>query len=110
MDDAEQLTRDNTMLNLCIAVGYGGRSDITQAMRKLAVQVAAGDLAADAITPEPISAAVCLADLPEPELFIRTGGDHRISNLLLWQLAYTELLCPPVLWPNQRSVVEGRRG
>src|SRR3546814_20993488 len=52
MDDAEQLTRDNTMLNLCIAVGYGGRSDITQAMRKLAVQVAAGDLAADAITPE----------------------------------------------------------
>src|SRR3546814_16879462 len=69
-------------------------------MRKLAVQVAAGDLAADAITPELISAAVCLADLPEPDLFIRTGGDQRISNFLLWQLAYTELWFTPVLWPD----------
>src|SRR3546814_6542827 len=75
-------------------------------MRKLAVQVAAGDLAADAITPELISAAVCLADLPEPDLFIRTGGDQRISNFLLWQLAYTELWFTPVLWRSEEHTSE----
>lgn len=100
MQEAERLTRDNTILNLCIAVGYGGRADIAQAMRKLAAKVAAGELAADAISADHISAALCLADLPEPDLLIRTGGDQRISNFLLWQLAYTELWFTPVLWPD----------
>lgn len=100
MSEAEQQTRANTTLNLCIAAGYGGRNDITQAMRKLATQVAAGNLSADAITPTHINEALCLADLPDPDLFIRTGGDQRISNFLLWQLAYTELWFTPVLWPD----------
>jgi len=100
MREAEHLTRDNATLNLCIAAGYGGRSDLTQAMRKLAARVAAGELSVDDITAEQISNALCLADLPDPDLFIRTGGDQRISNFLLWQLAYTELWFTPVLWPD----------
>jgi undecaprenyl diphosphate synthase len=100
MREAEHLTRDNATLNLCIAAGYGGRSDIVQAMRKLAARVAAGELSVDDITAEQISNALCLADLPDPDLFIRTGGDQRISNFLLWQLAYTELWFTPVLWPD----------
>jgi undecaprenyl diphosphate synthase len=100
MAQAEQLTHDNGHLNLTIAAGYGGRWDITQAARALARQVAAGTLAADAIGESDVSAALSLADLPEPDLFIRTGGDQRISNFLLWQLAYTELWFTPVLWPD----------
>lgn len=100
MAQAEQLTHDNSHLNLTIAAGYGGRWDITQAARALARQVAAGTLAADAIGEADVSAALSLADLPEPDLFIRTGGDQRISNFLLWQLAYTELWFTPVLWPD----------
>jgi len=100
MREAEHLTRDNATLNLCIAAGYGGRSDIVQAMRKLAALVAAGELSVDDITAERINDALCLAGLPDPDLFIRTGGDQRISNFLLWQLAYTELWFTPVLWPD----------
>ena len=98
--DAENLTADNTGLKLNIAANYGGQWDITQAVRKLAARVAAGELGADAITPELIEAELCLAELPRPDLFIRTGGEHRISNFLLWQLSYTELYFTDVLWPD----------
>jgi undecaprenyl diphosphate synthase len=97
---AEQLTADNTALTLIIAANYGGRWDITQATRVLAEQAVRGEIAADAITPELIESHLSLAGLPEPDLFIRTGGEQRISNFLLWQLAYTELYFTPLLWPE----------
>ncbi|WP_127477323.1 polyprenyl diphosphate synthase [Sulfurivermis fontis] len=97
---AEELTSGNTALNLIIAANYGGRWDITQACRFVAEQVARGELAADAITPAVIETHLSLAGLPEPDLFIRTGGEQRISNFLLWQLAYTELYFTPLLWPE----------
>lgn len=100
MREAEQLTATNSTLNLCIAAGYGGRADLTEAMRTLAAKVASGELCASDITAAHISDALCLADLPDPDLFIRTGGEHRVSNFLLWQLAYTELWFTPVLWPD----------
>ncbi|OGT18671.1 MAG: di-trans,poly-cis-decaprenylcistransferase [Gammaproteobacteria bacterium RBG_16_57_12] len=98
--EAEQLTRDNTGLIVVVAANYGGRWDISQAAQTLAQQVAAGALELRDITPERLAAQLSLADLPEPDLFIRTGGEQRISNFLLWQLAYTELYFTEVLWPD----------
>jgi undecaprenyl diphosphate synthase len=98
--EAEAMTAANTRLQLVIAANYGGRWDITQAARKLAEQVQSGRLAPAAITPEVLESEMVLADLPEPDLFIRTGGEQRISNFLLWQLAYTELYFTPLLWPD----------
>lgn len=100
MVQAEQLTEGNAALTLTIAAGYGGRWDIAQAARALASRVAAGTLDATAIDEAEFASALCLADLPEPDLFIRTGGDQRVSNFLLWQLAYTELWFTQVLWPD----------
>ncbi|MFN2309484.1 MAG: polyprenyl diphosphate synthase [Gammaproteobacteria bacterium] len=100
MAAAEHQTRANLGLCLTIAVNYGGRWDIAQAARRLAAQIQAGELAVDAIEPDLLSRQLCLADLPEPDLFIRTGGEQRISNFLLWQLAYTELYFTDTLWPD----------
>lgn len=97
---AEELTRENTGLNLVIAANYGGRWDILQAAQRLAEEVAAGTLSPRDITGELLEARLSLTDLPEPDLFIRTGGEQRISNFLLWQLAYTELYFTPTLWPD----------
>ncbi len=97
---AEQLTRDNNVLTLSIAANYGGRWDITQAARKVAEKIEAGEFKAADLTEQHLSAAMSLADLPPPDLFIRTGGEKRISNFLLWQLAYTELYFTDVLWPD----------
>jgi len=97
--DAEQQTRDNRQLELVIAANYGGQWDITRACRILAGRVAAGELQPADITPDVMAAEMSLADLPAPDLFIRTGGERRISNFLLWQLAYTELYFTDVLWP-----------
>jgi undecaprenyl diphosphate synthase len=96
---AEAMTSQNRGLNLVIAANYGGHWDITQACRALAQRVAAGDLTPADITTEMIAGRISLADLPEPDLFIRTGGEQRISNFLLWQLAYTELYFTEILWP-----------
>jgi len=100
--EAEALTRDNTGLVLNIAANYGGKWDITQAVQQLAQQVQQGDLAPQEITAEHITAKLSSHDLPEPDLFIRTGGEQRISNFLIWQLAYTELYFTPILWPDFR--------
>ena len=100
MTEAEQLTRANQGLKLVIAVNYGGRWDITQATRALAREVAAGALAPEAIDEKLLQSRLALADLPEPDLFIRTGGEQRVSNFLLWQLAYTELYFTDTLWPD----------
>lgn len=97
---AEALTSANETLQLNIAANYGGRWDITGACRYLADEVAAGRLHSNEITPELIQQHLTLSDLPEPDLFIRTGGEQRISNFLLWQLAYTELYFTDLLWPE----------
>ena len=97
---AEERTRDNRELNLVIAANYGGRWDIAQAVRTLATRVAEGELDPTQITPDLIETELVLADLPEPDLFIRSGGEQRISNYLLWQLAYTELYFTECLWPD----------
>ena len=98
--EAEALTADNDRMTLLIAANYGGRWDITQAARRLARQVAEGRLDPDEIDESKLAAYLSFADLPEPDLFIRTGGELRISNFLLWQLAYTELYFTDVLWPD----------
>jgi undecaprenyl diphosphate synthase len=98
--DSEKLTKNNTRLHLNIAANYGGRWDITQACRTLAEEVAKGTLRSELITPELIESHLSLTELPEPDLFIRTGGEQRISNFLLWQLAYTELYFTDLLWPD----------
>jgi undecaprenyl diphosphate synthase len=100
MNAAEAQTAGNTRLQLSIAASYGGRWDIAQAARALARDVAAGRLDPEAIDEAMLGARVALADLPPPDLFIRTGGDTRISNFLLWQLAYTELWFTETLWPD----------
>ena len=100
MQSAEAQTASNTRLDLVIAASYGGRQDIAQAARALASEVAAGTLRAEDIDEAAVAARMSLADLPAPDLFIRTGGDHRISNFLLWQLAYTELWFTDLLWPE----------
>ncbi len=100
MQAAETLTAGNQRLHLTIAASYGGRHDIAEAARSLAEDVAAGRLRPDQVDEAALSARVALADLPAPDLFIRTGGELRISNFLLWQMAYTELWFTDTLWPD----------
>ena len=97
---SEDLTGKNTGLKLVIAANYGGRWDIVNSAKLLAHQVEQGVLSAQEITPEKFALHLALHDLPEPDLFIRTSGEQRISNFLLWQLAYTELFFTDVLWPD----------
>ena len=98
--ESEQMTRHNAKLNLVIAANYGGRWDLLQAFRKLANNVEQGALSPSDISYELIESRLSFFDLPEPDLFIRTGGEQRISNFLLWQIAYTELYFTPTLWPD----------
>jgi len=100
MGAGEVLTALNPGLKLQVAVSYGGRWDILQAARRLAAQVASGALPIDAIDEDRFGRELQLGDVPDPDLFIRTGGDHRISNFLLWNLAYTELHVCEALWPD----------
>ncbi|HEY5263756.1 MAG TPA: polyprenyl diphosphate synthase [Steroidobacteraceae bacterium] len=97
---AEALTAANPGLSLMVAMAYGGRWDISQACRSLAMDVAAGKLKAVDIDEDRIAARLALGGIPDPDLLIRTGGEQRISNFLLWNLAYTELYFSDVLWPE----------
>lgn len=97
---AEEKTAGNTGLLLNVAVAYGGRWDIVSATKRLATKVAKGELNVDDIDEAKLSAELQLADCPEPDLLIRTGGEQRISNFLLWNLAYAELWFTDVLWPD----------
>lgn len=98
--NAEQQTAKNDGLTLVIAANYGGHWEIVQAAQQLARQVAAGELSPEAIDEAKIADQLSLPNLPEPDLFIRTGGEQRISNFLLWQLAYTEFYFTDILWPD----------
>lgn len=100
IDVAEAKTRDNTGLHLIIAVAYGGHWDIVQATKRLAKQVADGEIVPDDIDETSIAANLQLAGVPDPDLLIRTGGEQRISNFLLWNLAYAELYFFDTLWPD----------
>jgi undecaprenyl diphosphate synthase len=100
MAASEELTAANPGLLLQVAASYGGRWDILQAARRLAREVASGAMAIEQLTEERFGRELALGDVPDPDLFIRTGGDHRISNFLLWNLAYTELHFCETLWPD----------
>ncbi|HEV8015036.1 MAG TPA: isoprenyl transferase [Stellaceae bacterium] len=100
IDNAEQLTRGNSRLTLIVALSYGGRDDIVRATRKLAEDVAAGRIAGKDIDETRFSDSLFTAGIPDPDLLIRTSGEQRISNFLLWQLAYTELVFTETLWPD----------
>ncbi|MDM7860211.1 polyprenyl diphosphate synthase [Alteromonas sp. ASW11-36] len=100
IEKAEALTADNQALTLNIAANYGGRWDIVNAAKHVAQQVAAGVMSLDDITEERFDQHICMADLPPLDLLIRTGGEHRISNFLLWQCAYAEFYFTSTLWPD----------
>ncbi len=105
---AEEITAGNRGLILQIAANYGGRWDITQAARAVAERVQRGELQPQAITEETLSGVLSFADLPEVDLFIRTGGEQRISNFILWQAAYSELYFSEQLWPDFDAAEFGR--
>jgi undecaprenyl diphosphate synthase len=100
IDEGVRITADNTRLNLNVAFNYGSRAEIAKAARRLAVAVAAGHMRPDDITPEALTAALDTAGLPDPDLLIRTSGELRLSNFLLWQSAYTEFLFLDAYWPE----------
>jgi undecaprenyl diphosphate synthase len=100
LEEAESVTQKNTGLVLIVAFNYGGRQEIAAAARALAVKVAKGDLAPDRIDVDSFGAALDTAEFPDPDLVIRTSGEKRISNFLLWQAAYAEFVFLDVLWPD----------
>jgi undecaprenyl diphosphate synthase len=100
IDHAEAVTRDNTRITVTMALSYGGRAEIIAAMRAIAQQVAEGRLAADAIDEDCLAGHLFTSDIPDPDLLIRTSGELRISNFLLWQCAYSELVFIRTLWPD----------
>jgi undecaprenyl diphosphate synthase len=97
---AENLTASNDALILQIAANYGGRWDLTDATRKIAQKAASGQISPEQITEEMISSELSFAKLPDPDLFIRTGGEARLSNFMLWQTAYSELYFTDTYWPD----------
>ena len=100
ISSTERLTQDNRILNLNIAANYGGHWDILNAVRAISAKIETGELRSDSIDQSVFESELSLADTPAPDLFIRTGGEHRISNFLIWQLAYSELVFTEVLWPD----------
>jgi undecaprenyl diphosphate synthase len=98
--ETEALTLKNNAMTLNIAANYGGQWDVLNAVKKVAARVERRELAADLIDQTMLESELSLGDTPDPDLFIRTGGEHRMSNFLLWQLAYTEFYFTDVLWPD----------
>jgi undecaprenyl diphosphate synthase len=100
IDDAIELTKDNTSLNLTIAFNYGARDEIARAARRIAEDVAKGELTPAEVTQERFATYLDTADLPDPDLLIRTSGELRLSNFLLWQVAYSEFVFVDCYWPD----------
>ena len=100
MDRCEGLTAENTDLNLSVAVNFGGRWDIVQAAKRIAEAVANNNMDLAEVTEERFADFMSLSGLPDPDLLVRTGGEHRVSNFLLWDLAYTELYFTDTYWPD----------
>lgn len=100
IQDAEEETRGNARFHLTVALSYGGRQEMVRAARALAARAAAGEISPESIDESAFSACLDTHGLPEPDLLIRTGGEHRLSNFLLWQSAYTELYFTETLWPD----------
>jgi len=108
LKEAEELTKANTGLLLVVAFNYGARDEIVRAARKVAEDVASGRLTPDDITVDRFARQLDTADIPDPDLLIRTSGEQRLSNFLLWQAAYSELVFVPVFWPDfDRAALEG---
>jgi undecaprenyl diphosphate synthase len=108
LQEAEDLTRDNDGFTLVVAFNYGARQEIARAARRLATEVAEGRLAASDITPELLARRLDAPDIPDPDVIIRTSGEQRLSNFLLWQSAYSELVFVPINWPDfDRAALEG---
>jgi undecaprenyl diphosphate synthase len=108
LEEAESLTRANTGLVLVVAFNYGARQEIARAVRRLAEDVEAGRLRPEAINEDLLASRLDTSDLPDPDLVIRTSGEQRLSNFLLWQAAYSELVFVPVFWPDfDRATLEG---
>jgi len=103
LQETMDLTRDNNRMDLILALNYSGRWEIAEAARKIAREVAIGKLDPDSINPDSFSNYLDTKDIPDPELLIRTSGENRISNFLLWQIAYSELYFSPKLWPDFRK-------
>ncbi len=111
LQEAEDLTNHNTGLTLVVAFNYGSRQEIARAARRLAEEVAAGRLDPAAIDAELLGARLDAPDIPDPDLIIRTSGEQRMSNFLLWQAAYSELVFVPIYWPDfDRAALEGAIG
>lgn len=100
IEDAEAKTANNTALTLVLALSYGGRQELVEAARRIACDVAAGNLSPDAIDEDVFGGSLFTAGIPDPDLIIRTSGEQRISNFLLWQGAYAELVFIETLWPE----------
>ncbi len=98
--EVEELTENNDVFTLVIALSYGSRQELVRAMQEIASRVASGSLEVGNINEQSIAKSLDTSDLPDPDLLIRTGGDQRLSNFLLWQSAYTELYFTEVLWPD----------
>ncbi len=99
LNDAMEKTKNNTGLKLQVAINYGSRAEIVHAVKEIAKKVQAGEIKIDDISSEAVSENLLTKNIPDPELLIRTGGEQRISNYLLWQSAYTEFYCTETLWP-----------
>ena len=115
ISDAENMTRGNSRIDVNICINYGARAEILQAIRSLARQVAAGELSADRIDEDRFESELLTAGVPDPDLLIRTSGEQRISNFMLWQCAYAELVFVDTLWPDfgkehlEQAIAEFRR-
>jgi undecaprenyl diphosphate synthase len=108
LEEAEELTRNNDGLIVVVAFNYGARQEIARAARRLAADVLAGKLPLEAVTEEALASYLDAADLPDPDVVIRTSGEQRLSNFLLWQSAYSELVFVPAYWPDfDRATLEG---
>jgi undecaprenyl diphosphate synthase len=108
LNEAEELTRHNDRLNLIVAFNYGSRQEIAQAAQRLAREVAEGRRNPDTIDAEALGQYLDTSDIPDPDLIIRTSGEQRLSNFLMWQAAYSELVFVPIHWPDfDKAALEG---